>query len=130
MKKHMVEGGEVGLCALCRTPAPTSDEERVKRIKKLMECGNAVAFFEMAGIYERGTHGLPQDFAKANELWLKAGELGCAVAYCNLGLSYRNGRGVEVDKKKAKHFYELAAMNGDLLARQNLGCMLYGGKGW
>ena len=41
-----------------------------------------------------------------------------------------NGRGVEVDKKKAKHFYELAAMNGDLLARQNLGCMLYGGKGW
>ena len=106
-------------------------EERVKRIKKLMECGNAVAFFEMAGIYERGTHGLPQDFAKATELWLKAGELGCAVAYCNLGLSYRNGRGVEVSRKRRNiSMSSQLLMNGDLLARQNLGCMLYGGKGW
>ena len=28
-----------------------------------------------------------------------------------------------MDKKKAKHFYELAAMNGDVVARYNLGCM-------
>ena len=48
---------------------------------------------------------------KANELLLKAGELGCAEAYRNLGMSYNNGLGVEVDKKKAKHYYELAAMN-------------------
>ena len=59
---------------------------------------------------------------KANELWLKAGELGCAVAYFNLGTSYENGSGVEVDKKKAIHFYELAAMNGHVNARFNLGC--------
>ena len=30
---------------------------------------------------------------------------------------------MEEDKKKAKHFYELAAMNGNLSARHNLGCM-------
>ena len=59
---------------------------------------------------------------KANELYLKAGELGCAVAYHNLGNSYYNGDGVEVDNRKAKHFHECAAMLGDLDARQNLGC--------
>ena len=30
---------------------------------------------------------------------------------------------MEIDKKKAKHYYELAAMNGDIQARNNLGCM-------
>jgi len=30
---------------------------------------------------------------------------------------------VEVDKKKAKHYYELAAIGGDIHARHNLGCM-------
>ena len=27
----------------------------------------------------------------------------------------------KIDKKKAKHYYELAAMNGDIYARHNLG---------
>ena len=30
-----------------------------------------------------------------------------------------------MDKKKAKHYYELAAMNGDVYARHNLGCEEY-----
>ena len=53
--------------------------------------------------------------------WFGPGELGSADAYCNLGMSYDIGRGVEEDKKKAKHYYELAAMNGDVKARHNLG---------
>ena len=36
-----------------------------------------------------------------------------------------NGRGVEIDEKKATHYYELAAMGGDMLARHNLGCNEY-----
>ena len=65
--------------------------------------------------------GLPQDWAKANELYLKSGELGCAAAYHNLGNHYRLGRGMEIDMNKAKHYYELAAMNGSVEARHNLG---------
>ena len=64
---------------------------------------------------------MPQDWAKANELYLKAGELGSAEAYFNLGNNYDNGRGVEVDNKNAKHYHELAAMKGDVIARYNLG---------
>ena len=80
--------------------------------KKLMETNNAYAFDTFAGFYKHGTMGMPQDFAKANELLLKAGELGCAEAYRNLGMSYNNGLGVAMDKKKGKHFLELAAMKG------------------
>ena len=53
---------------------------------------------------------------------LKAGELGCALAYYNLGNNYSNGNGVTIDKKKAKHYLELAAMNGNVMARYNLAC--------
>ena len=118
----MEESGAKRLCAFCRTPPANSDEEQIKRLKKLVNAGNAGAYYSLAGCYERGLNGLPQDWVRANELWLKAGELGCAVAYYNLGNSYYNGFGVEVDKKKAKDYYELAAMSGDVHARHNLGC--------
>ena len=117
------ERGKIDFCAFCRTPEPTSDAEADERIKKLMDANNARALYIIAGYYARGVSGMPQDFAKANELWLRAGELGCADGYRNLGNSYYNGAGVEMDKKKAKHFYELAAMNGEARARHNLGCM-------
>ena len=118
-----VETGAEKLCPFCRTPQSDSDAEEVKRIKKLMEKGKAYAYFVLGGCYRNGTYGLPQDWAKANELCLKAGELGHAKAYFNLGISYANGMGVEVNTKKANHYYELAAMNGHVLARHNLGCM-------
>ena len=56
-----------------------------------MEKGNGHAFYQLAGFYIEGNMGLPQDEGKANELWLKAGELGCAEGYCNLGIHYYNG---------------------------------------
>ena len=115
--------GEIGICAFCRTPPATSDANDVEQIKKLMENGNAEAFNHLAGYYRRGIMGMPQDMTMAIELWLRAGELGHAEAYFNLGNSYNDGEGVEVDKKKAKYFYELAAMNGSLEGRHNLGCM-------
>ena len=114
--------GKIGLCAFCREPVATSEEEDIKRTKKLLKASSAQASFILGGYYEDGEMGFPQDISKANELYLKAGELGCHEAYYNLGILYDHGRGVEVDKKKAKHFYELAAMNGNVNARHNLGC--------
>ena len=113
--------GKIGICAFCRVPTPTS-EGAIKQMKKLIEADHAHAFYNLAGHYATGD-GVPQDFAKTNELLLKAGELGCVEAYDNLGVSYYNGVGVEMDKKKAKHYWELAAMNGNVNARHCLGCM-------
>ena len=112
------ESGAKDLCPFCRTPPAESEEEEVKRTKKLMEKGNGLAFFVLGGCYGHGTMGMPQDRTKVNELLLKAGELGCAVAYLNLGIAYENGMGVEIDKKKAKYYYELAAMKGDIRQAQ------------
>ena len=109
------------LCPYCRSPH--SDEGQVEQYKNLMEKGNAMAFFESGCYYARGTNGMRQDWVKANELWLKAGELGSAEAYLNLGNSYYHVRGVEIDKKKAKHFYELSAMAGNAQARHQLGTL-------
>ena len=114
----MSEGKD--LCAFCRTPYATSDEEHIKRIKKLIEKDNPEAYYLLAGCYDAGIYGTPQDYQKANELWLKAGELGYSEAYHNLGVAYRDGMGVEVDKIKAKHYFELAAINGSAQARNNL----------
>lgn len=117
------KGDEFGICAFCRAPPFSSDEEDINQIKKLMENGNCEAYSKLASYYSNRDYGLPQNRAKANELWLKAGELGCAEAYFNLGNSYYHGRGVEIDKNKAIHNYELAAMNEDADSRNFLGCM-------
>ena len=123
----MIETGgkNMKLCPFCKAPPGRSPEEEVERLKKLMDKGNPSAYNNLGGCYERGILGLPQDRAKANELYLKAGEVGvgCAEAYYNLGNSYSVGNGVEIDRKKAKHFYELASMNGDARSRHNLGCI-------
>ena len=120
---HAIKIGEgKDLCPFCRTPPPRSDKEEIIRMKKLADNGNGIAVNSLALDYAHGIGGLPQDWAKAHELYLKAGELGCVEAYFNLGMSYDFGHGVEVDKKKAKHYYELAAIGGSPQARYNLGC--------
>ena len=85
-----------------------------------MEKGNGDAYHILAGYCATGNNGVPLDHQKAHELWLKGGELGCAQAYCNLAIMYIHGNGVEVNMKKAKHYLELAAMNGSIQARHDL----------
>lgn len=115
---EMSEGKD--LCAFCRTPLTSSHQEHIKRAKKLMDNGNAEAFHLLAGAYANGTMGITQNWAKAHELHLKAGELGSANGYFHLGFYYNSGRGVEVNKKKSAYYYGLAAMMGSVNARNNL----------
>lgn len=128
MKEEAIRGKkreELGICAYCRMPAQVSDEKNIKQLKQLMEKGNCEAFYQLGRYYKDGKHGLPQDMSKSNELCLKAGELGCADAYYDLGITYTKGHGVNVDMKKSKHYLELAAMNGHVFARYGLGRMEY-----
>ena len=115
--------GEISICAFCREPIATTDEGETERIKKMAESGNAMAIYNIGMYYYEGSFGFPQDYEKVNEMWLKAGELGCAVAYNNLGSLYNFGRGVEADKNEAKYYWGLAAMNRNLEARYNLACL-------
>ena len=86
-----------------------------------MGAGDAEAIYRL-GYNREGEEGLPQDDAKALELWHRAAELGYSMAYGDIGWAYLHGRGsVEVDKKKAVHYWELGAIGGDVSARHNLG---------
>ena len=109
-------------CPYCRTPVNKSDEEYNEWLLKRVELGDAHAFFTLGCYYCYGEEdGFPQDYDKAFELFVRAGDLGSADAYNNVGHSYSNGRGVEMDKKKADHYYKLAAIGGEPIARYNLG---------
>ena len=46
--------GKVDLCAFCRSLGSTSDEDEVKRMKKLMVAENAHAFYNLAGWHATG----------------------------------------------------------------------------
>jgi len=114
------------ICAFCRTPPQSSDaSEHISRLNKLIDNGNANACTTLGGCYLNGTMGMPQNYQKANELYLKGGELGCAQGYFNLARSYGNGMGVEFDRTKTKQYLELAAMNGHVQARHHLGVLEY-----
>jgi len=110
------------LCPFCRTPAPATDEEVVKEYNKRMELNDAEAIRGLGGMYAERQYGLPQNlYAKALELYHQAAELGNAGAYYNIGNSYNHGDGIGVDKKKAIHYWELAAILGNVMARNNVG---------
>jgi len=110
-------------CPFCRTPNPKSKEEATNRANKRVDCGDAMAVYSLANSYANGDcH--QQDYTKALELFHQAAELGYAGAYFNIGCIYDRGLGVKQDGKKARHYYELAAIGGDVYARHNLGVIV------
>jgi len=111
-------------CPFCRAPYP-NDDELIERSKKREEAGDAEAIYNLGCYYRYGRYGFPQDYTKAFELLHRAAELGYATAYFNIGCAHDYGEGVEVDKKKATYYYELAAMRGNAPARNNLGVIEY-----
>ena len=67
---------------------------------------------ELAGYYAQGSNGMPQDWAKANELWLKAGELGYAEGYYNLGVNYEMAMARKQTKKNQNTTMNLQLRKG------------------
>ena len=69
------------------------------------------------------------DFKTALAEWTPLAEQGNAQAQYNLGLMYRNGRGVPENDKTAVKWYTLAAEQGDADAQYNLALKYDNGEG-
>mmetsp|Transcript_18032 Transcript_18032/g.28288 ORF Transcript_18032/g.28288 Transcript_18032/m.28288 type:complete len:332 (-) Transcript_18032:50-1045(-) len=114
-------------CPFCRTLAPTSSQEEIKRLQKRSNMKDANAMCCLAIRYEKGS-GVSRDVNKAIELWTKAAELGSIQASALLADAYnpyvrKKVDGVAKDMKKVFHYYEIAAKGGHCMARANLGVL-------
>jgi TPR repeat protein len=68
-------------------------------------------------------------YEEAYKLWRPLAEKGDANAQYNLGLLYRNGRGVEQNDREALIWFSKAAQQGMLDAQYNTGLMYMEGRG-
>ena len=69
------------------------------------------------------------DYATALRNWTPLAEQGHATAQYNLGLMYRNGKGVPQNHKAAVKWYRLAAEQGNAFGQFHLGLMYDIGQG-
>jgi TPR repeat protein len=107
-------------CPFCNSDCGgKSEEEEVAEMMKRVGANDAASICMLADSYYQGLNGFQQDLTKAIELYVRAGELGCCKAYCNLGMLYIEGGNF----KKSKFYHAAAAMAGYEVARCNLGNM-------
>jgi uncharacterized protein len=119
------------LTLLVGTPAFSADYQKgltayqsgdyataLREWKPLAEQGNAVAQYNLGGMYAYG-RGVPQDYKTALKWWRLAAEQGNANAQFNLGLMYGNGTGVIQDNVYAHMWWNIAASSGNKVAVKN-----------
>jgi len=76
-------------CPFCNSDCGgKSEEEEVAEMMKRVGANDAASICMLADSYYQGLNGFQQDLTKAIELYVRAGELGCCKAYCNLGMLY------------------------------------------
>jgi TPR repeat protein len=94
---------------------PQNKAEAVKWYRRAAEQGHAKAQNNLGIMYMKGED-VAQDKAEAVKLWKQAAEQRCVAAQSNLGKMYNLAQ----DKDKAKHWYKLAAEQGDPKAQSIL----------
>ena len=115
-QKREREQGLEKRCAFCREPLPTTDEEIEQNDMKRVKVNDPAA---LCNVGKKSY--LEGDYEGAFQYFTKAAELLEIEAHYQLAMLYRNGAGVEKNKKKEMHHLEEAAIGGHPEARYNLG---------
>jgi TPR repeat protein len=116
-------------CPLCRTPASTSAAERLRRLQKHVDKGDAEAQNMLGDSYHEGQIGLKKSAKRAFQLYQLAAAQGYAPAQTSLGICFEHGHGAKIDYKSAAQWYRRAAEQGHPQAQFNLGLSFFNGKG-
>ena len=105
-------------CPFCNSnQGGKTDGEIAEELMKRVEAQDGFSICMLADSYYYGLNGFQQDRTKAIKLYTRAAKLGCTKAHNQLGGFYDEGG----DMKKAKFYYEAAAMAGHETARNTLG---------
>ena len=83
----------------------------------------------MVRIYYSDGVGVPSNYEKSLEYFVKAAEMGSSYGMNNVGNMYEHGDGVEVNFNEAANWYEKAAELDNNLAQENLGRFYENGLG-
>ena len=103
-------------CPFCREPMARSQEECTENEERRARSNDPAALYQVGSkCYDR------REYDRALEYYTKAAELGNAESHFSLSHRYREGKGVEKDKKKEVYHLEEAAIGGHPYARHNLG---------
>ena len=84
---------------------------------------NPRAQYGLGQLYFYANNYLRQDTIKAVYWWNEAVKQGYAGAYCNLGLAYEDGWGVNKNMRKAVEILKIGAEKGEPYAQANYGRM-------
>jgi hypothetical protein len=104
-------------CPFCRHPISKTKKEIDTNCMRRIEANDPVAITELSKLKCR-----EGDYRSAFKYCAKAVELGDIEAHFESSVLYREGQGVERDKKKELYHMEEAAIGGHPMARFNLGC--------
>ena len=125
-------------CPFCRELRPSPTEHvRWLEARALKNDCNALA--TLGGAFMKGKCELPKDDLKALDYFvkavehgspeacgsIKAVELGSSEACTHIGDFYRHGNGVAANKERARFFYRVGALRGNIISRHNIGNFEY-----
>ena len=112
-------------CPFCREPAPSTDEDTLCKLETRASKNDSQALYNIGMYYNKGSNGLSVDKLKALHYLTRAAELGNSFAMTNIGMRYDDGKEVPVDNEKAALFSRVAALNGNIQGRHNIGAIEY-----
>jgi TPR repeat protein len=86
-----------------------------------LDHGDADATVDLGYIFDKGCGPIPEDDARAFQIYLLGAKLGVALCQNNVGAMLKHGRGVkDADPARGYGWIKLAALKGDELANKNL----------
>eukprot|EP01090_Pellita_catalonica_P016000 TRINITY_DN4467_c0_g1_i2.p1 TRINITY_DN4467_c0_g1~~TRINITY_DN4467_c0_g1_i2.p1 ORF type:complete len:560 (+),score=111.47 TRINITY_DN4467_c0_g1_i2:95-1774(+) len=111
----------LGCCFLGGWGVERREDRAVSLYKMAVKRGYLKGLNEVGWIYDHGLGGVQRDSACAFKCFNILAKRGYALAQYNTGRCYRDGRGVQLDKKKAIKWLAKASLQGYHNAQRSLG---------
>lgn len=106
----------------------TNSDSRISKYKLDASNGDAIAQFNLATLYEKGSR-VEKNDELANKWYKKAADQGLNQALFNLALRLEKGNGIPQDFNAAAKLYKKSASQGDPHSQFNLGVLYKNGTG-